>query len=96
MRIALGNLTLLVSLPGCSSLKEKRSRLKPLLHRLHHEFNISAAEVAHMDVWQSAGIACAMVSNDHNFTQEALQAIPKWIEKNWPDVEVVEEHLELY
>ncbi|HHN94396.1 MAG TPA: DUF503 domain-containing protein, partial [Anaerolineae bacterium] len=42
-------------LPGSGSLKGKRSRLKPLLHRLRREFNLAAAETAHNDLWQSAG-----------------------------------------
>ncbi|MCJ7708279.1 MAG: DUF503 domain-containing protein, partial [Anaerolineales bacterium] len=40
-----GALTLELRLPGCSSLKQKRSRLKPLLAALHREFNLSAAEI---------------------------------------------------
>jgi len=34
-------LTLELHLPGCSSLKEKRGRLKPVLTALHREFNVS-------------------------------------------------------
>jgi uncharacterized protein YlxP (DUF503 family) len=43
--MSLGLLTIHLHLPGCASLKEKRGRLKPLLTRLHREFNISAAEI---------------------------------------------------
>jgi uncharacterized protein YlxP (DUF503 family) len=32
----------------------KRSRLKPLLARLHREFNISVAEVDRNDAWKEA------------------------------------------
>ena len=42
-------LTLELHLPGCSSLKEKRGRLKPLLSALHQNFNVSAAEIDHQD-----------------------------------------------
>jgi uncharacterized protein YlxP (DUF503 family) len=42
----IGILTLQVQIPGCKSLKEKRSRLKPLIARLHREFNISVSELA--------------------------------------------------
>ncbi|MBA4379619.1 MAG: DUF503 domain-containing protein, partial [Anaerolinea sp.] len=34
----IGLLTLHLHLPACASLKEKRGRLKPLIHRLHREF----------------------------------------------------------
>ncbi len=40
--VSLGLLTLNIQLPGCTSLKETRGRLKPLLARLHREFGISA------------------------------------------------------
>jgi uncharacterized protein YlxP (DUF503 family) len=93
--LSLGVLILKVQLPGCTSLKEKRSRLKPLLARLHREFNISAAEIEALDIWQSAGIACALVSNDPNHTRRALQQAARWVEENWPDVELIEEQIEL-
>jgi Protein of unknown function (DUF503) len=56
--MSIGVLTLQLQLPGCKSLKEKRSRLKPLIARLHREFNISVAEVSHQDIWDEATIGC--------------------------------------
>ena len=93
--MTLGVLTLQLHIPGCSSLKEKRSRLKPLLSRLHKEFNISVAEMDHNDAWREAAIACALVSNDQVQAQRALQQVIKWIETYWPDVQVETEHLEI-
>ena len=91
----LGLLTLHIYLPGCTSLKEKRRRLKPLLARLHREFNISVAEIDHNDTWQNAVIACALVSNDNSHTQRALQKVARWIETSWPDVGLISEQLEI-
>jgi hypothetical protein len=91
----IGLLTVQLSLPGCSSLKEKRSRLKPLLTRLHREFNISVAEMEAQDAWDQTVIACAYVSNDNGQSQRALQEIPPWIERNWPDVTLIDDHLEV-
>jgi hypothetical protein len=62
---------------------------------LHREFNVSVAEVDHQDAWQEAIIACAIVSNDHGFTQRSLQAIPHWLEANWPDVALLDDRIEL-
>ena len=90
-----GILTLHIRLPGCSSLKEKRSRLKPLLTRLHREFNISVAEVSHNDAWRDAVIACAMVSNNRVHLQSALGKVVFWVENNWPDVLVADDTLEI-
>ena len=92
--MALGVLTLYLHLPGCSSLKEKRSRLKPIIARLHREFNISVAEIDEQDIWQNAVIGCALISNDAAQTQRSLQKVIQWIENNWLDVEVVNDSIE--
>ena len=91
--MSLGLLTIHLYLAGCTSLKEKRRRLKPLLHRLHREFNISVAEIDHQDRWQESIIACALISNDGGHTQRCLQDVIRWIEKSWPDVSVLDQHL---
>jgi uncharacterized protein YlxP (DUF503 family) len=93
--MALGVLTLQIEIPGCKSLKDKRSRIKPLMTRLHREFNISVAEIDHHDAWQSAVIACALVSNSAKHTQRALQSVVEWVENYWPDITVIDDHIEI-
>jgi uncharacterized protein YlxP (DUF503 family) len=93
--MSLGVLTLQIDIPGCKSLKEKRSRLKPLLTRLHREFNISVAEIDHNDAWQSAVIACALISNNTGHTQRSLQQVIQWVETYWPDVTVIDDQIEI-
>jgi uncharacterized protein YlxP (DUF503 family) len=93
--MSIGLLTLHLRLPGCSSLKEKRSRLKPLLARLHREFNISAAEMDLLDKWQETLIACVVVSNNNRQNQRLLQYITDWVERDWPDVDVIAEQMEM-
>ncbi len=83
-----------IQIPGCLSLKEKRSRIKPLLARLHREFNISAAELTRLDSWQSAGLGIVVVSNDPTHNQRLLQQVADWVEQNWPDVLVVDQRIE--
>jgi uncharacterized protein YlxP (DUF503 family) len=91
----LGQLTLSIHWPGCASLKEKRSRLKPLLARLHREFNISEAEIDAQDHWSKTVLACVLVNSDQAHIHRSLQVIPAWIEKHWPDVQIADEHLEM-
>ena len=93
--MALGVLTLQIEIPGCKSLKDKRSRLKPLLTRLHREFNISVAEIDHNDAWQSAVIACALISNSPGHTQRTLQSVVAWVESYWPDITIVDDRIEI-
>lgn len=88
-------LSIQIRLPGCRSLKEKRSRLKPLLVRLHREFNISTAEMDLQDTWDQAVIACSMVNSDVAVLQRSLGQVLKWLISNWPDVQVIDDHMEL-
>ena len=85
-------LTVELRIPGCHSLKQKRSRIKSLLARLQREFNISVAEIDHNDNHQIATIACAAVSNDAQHAQKLLARIPAWIEVNRPDLQLLDEH----
>ncbi|PWB54886.1 MAG: DUF503 domain-containing protein [Anaerolineales bacterium] len=93
--MAIGILTLQLQLPGCKSLKEKRSRLKPLITRLHREYNLSVAEIDQQDRWDEATIGCAMISNEHKFLESSLQTVIHWLDKNWPDVTLVDDQIEI-
>lgn len=88
-------LTLQINLPECASLKDKRSHIKPLLSRLHREFNVSAAEIDHLDQWKSAVIACSVVSNDANHNYRLLQKIVVFIIDRWPDLTIIDHQIEL-
>jgi len=91
----IGAIRLKLHLPLCESLKDKRSRLKPLLERLRREFNVTTAETDWHDVWQTAEIAVVMVANDAGRVQSQLESVRRWIEHNRPEVEVVDSQMEL-
>ena len=91
----IGILTFHLHLPGCTSLKEKRGRLKPLLNQLHKKFNISVAEMERQDMWQESVIACALVNSDGKQIQRSLQAVAKWVKSNWTDGDVIDERVEI-
>ena len=90
-----GLLTIHFLLPGCASLKEKRGRIQPLIHRLKREFNISVAEMDLQDKWQETVITCGMVGNDQVHLEQSLQAIARWVGSNWLDLQVMDEKIEL-
>jgi uncharacterized protein len=90
-----GTLTLHLQIPGCASLKEKRGRIKPLLARLDRQFNLSVAELDLQDKWQETVIACGMVGNDKVHLQQSLQAVIRWLESNWPDMQLMDDQIEL-
>ena len=88
-------LTIYLHLPTCAYLKEKRGRLKPLISRLHREFNVSVAEMDLQDKWQEAVIACAMVNSDAVTLRQSLQSVAKWVEGNWTDGDVWNTKIEI-
>jgi uncharacterized protein YlxP (DUF503 family) len=91
----IGVLTIQLHLPGCKSLKEKRSIIKPLVSRLHREFNVSAAEMDLQDAWHQAVISCGMVGNDAAHIERSLQMVARWVEGNWPDGDVIDQKIEI-
>ena len=91
----LATLTIHLHLPGCASLKEKRGRIKPLIARLHREFNLSVAEIGLQDSWQQTIIGCAMLGNDPAFVEAALQNVTRWVEANWRDGDVIDQKIEV-
>lgn len=91
----LATLTIHLHLPACASLKEKRGRIKPLMARLHREFNVSVAEMGLQDAWQEAVIVCAMVGNGHSHLESALHTVSKWVEAHWTDGDVIEQRIEV-
>jgi uncharacterized protein YlxP (DUF503 family) len=66
-------------LAGCQSLKDKRRIIKSLKDRLHHQFNVSAAEVDHQDSWQRAALACGVVTTDRRHAEEVLGACDRLV-----------------
>ncbi len=93
--MAIGLLTLHILLSGCNSLKDKRSQIKPLLARLHKEFNISVAEIDRQDMWQESIIACVLVSNEGRFAQKALNQVLDYTQNNWPNIQIIQHRIEI-
>jgi uncharacterized protein YlxP (DUF503 family) len=91
----LATLTLRLRLPLCSSLKEKRGRIKPLMSRLRREFNLSVAEMDLQDKWTESVIACAMINSDAVTLRQSLQTVAKWVEANWTDGDVWDAKIEM-
>jgi uncharacterized protein YlxP (DUF503 family) len=91
----IGLLTFHLHLPGCASLKEKRGRLKPILARIHRQYNVSTAEMGLQDQWQESVISCGMVGNDAAYLRPAMETVRKWVEANWSDGDILDTKIEL-
>ena len=64
-------------LPGTQNIKDKRRIVKSVLDRLHHRFNVAAAEVTHQDSWRRAGLAVACVSTDVRHADSVLASVAR-------------------
>ena len=95
MAVKVAILRMHIHLPGSDSLKAKRRRLKPLLARLHSEFNISASEVDMHEKWADALIGCALIGTDTGAAQRTMENVSDWLEKHWPDVDLMGEEIEI-
>lgn len=91
----IGSLTLTLLLPGCDSLKEKRHLIKPIISRLHKEFNISIAEYLQQDNLRFSTFRIALVCNDPKKIRYQLQIIINFFKSHWPDVQVIDDKIEV-
>ena len=64
--------TIVLRLPGNSSLKGKRKVVKSIVGRLQNSFNASVAEVRANDIHQRAEIGMAFVGNDRRLINSKL------------------------
>jgi uncharacterized protein YlxP (DUF503 family) len=89
-----GILTLHISIPDCHTLKQKRSRIQPVLARLHREFNVAAAETDLQDRHTEALIQCAALSTGGGEVQSFLQKVVNYFAETWPDMEILQFRIE--
>jgi uncharacterized protein YlxP (DUF503 family) len=69
-----------LSLPGCASLKEKRSIVRSLRDRMRGKFNVSVAETAYQDVHTRAELTIALVASDGRVAESTLDKIDRFVE----------------
>ena len=78
--MVVATLTWELSLPGCSSLKEKRSVIRSLRDKLRDKFNVSVSETALQDVHERAELTIALVATDGHFAESVLQKADHLVE----------------
>jgi len=70
-----------LSLPGCSSLKEKRSVVRSLRDRLRKRFNVSVAETDLQDVRDRAVLTIALVASDGRMAESIMDRADRLVEE---------------
>lgn len=74
-------------LGAVASLKEKRSIVRPLVAELRR-FDVSVAEVDHLDLHRRCGIGTALVSSDPAHVTEVLDRVERFVAAR-PEVELL-------
>lgn len=91
--MVVGILVVALAIPASNSLKDKRHVVKSILDNVRNKFNVSAAEIADLDLHRRAELGFACVSNDKVVVDRLLNKILDYVESN-PECEVVDSSLE--
>lgn len=77
--MVVGVLQLTLYLPENHSLKGKRAVLRSLKSRVQARFNVSVAEVAEQDTWQTIVLGVAQVGNERDHVDRCLREVSEFI-----------------
>ncbi len=93
--MAIGMLTLELYLPLVDSLKDKRRVVRPLMHRLRREYNVSVCEAEAQDDLTRAVIQVVCVSHNGTMAHRQLQNVANHVERWRLDAELVDYWIEM-
>jgi len=71
-----------LAIPGCRSLKEKRSTVKSLRDKLRQRFNVSVAETGFHDIHDRAEITVVFVSTDSRSADAMASQLDTFVADN--------------
>ena len=77
------------------SLKEKRRIIKSLKDNIHNKFNVSVAEVDHLDKWQSTILGVAVAGKEKRHIESVLTGVINYI-KLFRSCQLVDYDVEIY
>jgi uncharacterized protein YlxP (DUF503 family) len=80
--MTVGVLRLVISINGANSLKEKRQVVKSIKDRIKSKFNAAVAEVEQNDIWNSATLGVACISNDNRHIDSIMGGIVNFVEND--------------
>lgn len=62
--------------------------IKPIVEGARRRYHVAAAEVAHQDSWQRAGVGVAAVAGEPHHVTEVLRSVERFV-WSFPEVEVI-------
>lgn len=79
-------LSIELHVPAATSLKEKRTAIRPLLDGARARYRVAASEVGFQDQWQRARLGFAAVGGEAGQVREVLDKVERFV---WSHPEVV-------
>ncbi|WP_256864672.1 DUF503 domain-containing protein [Marinilactibacillus piezotolerans] len=95
MIMVLMGMQLTILLFDAYSLKDKRSVIKSILHKLSNQYNVSTAEIDELDTLNKAVIGIGIVGNNRVLCEKVLRKTIDFIEANY-EVEIIETEMMEY
>jgi len=93
--MVVGLCTIELQVPGSGSLKRKRQVIRSVVAHVRNDFNVSIAEVDHLDSWQLATLAVACVSADSGYVHGLLDRVVRYIDQGHFDLVLLDYQTEL-
>lgn len=91
----IGLLTIELQVPESGSLKHKRRVVRSLVARIRQGYNVSVAEVGHLDSWQLATLAVTCVSAEASVVQQVMQRVVEFVNEQRLDLVLLDYQTEL-
>lgn len=92
--MTIGYLEVQLRIPGCHSLKEKRSVLKKTLNLIRTGHNVGVAEIDGMNTWQKTVLGIVTVYNDRQIVEQVFYKVIEDLEAK-RDIEVVDYSMQM-
>ncbi|HVL80717.1 MAG TPA: DUF503 domain-containing protein [Actinomycetota bacterium] len=82
-------------IPASGSLKGKRTVVKGLIGGLTAKFNVAAAEVDHLQLWQRTALGISCVSGQIDHVRKMLQEVERFVARE-SRVEILSTDVEIF
>ena len=73
--MVIGFLRVDLLLPGCNSLKDKRSVLKRTIAHLRKTFNVGVGEIGDQDIWRRCELGIVTIATRHDTVERTLDDV---------------------
>lgn len=93
--MVVGTARVVLHLPACQSLKDKRQVLKSLISQVQRQFQLAVAEVDRQDQWQIGVIGLACVSTTPAHADEVIARAVNFIGSSKVDADLLDYQTEI-